>query len=161
MNGSILVLLIQKSCDILELFDEFYAEFPSAYNKGGNKFGARNVVKMYDPEKVKLLRLQGRDHSNYTSSKPTKPFSGESSTQMVHKYPEAFIVPFVTSLHVLMEVEDGKVKWKSPNYKSEILTKFKEKAPRWSMALELSSWDPQKLAKNATSHDYAADHMSL
>lgn len=151
---------IKIACDLPELYDEFYSQFPAAYNKGGNSFGARKVVKMYDPDKVKYLRLQGKDHSNYTSSKPVKPFSGESSDKMIHRYPEAFIIPLVTALHVFMEIVDGKIQWKSTNYKEEILTQFRKIAPEWGLVLEMGEWDPQKIAKNNTAHKYAVTLMS-
>lgn len=143
------------------LVDMIYEEFPSAYNSGGYNFGRRKQVKMYKPEELKALKAAGKDHSGYTATRPTTPFFGRSSKKMVHKYPEAFIVPFVTSLSAFMEISNGKIRWKTSDVEAAVYEKLKKAAPLFDSMLEAHNWDPQALAKNQAVHRFAAQLMSM
>ena len=141
--------------------DSIYEEFPSAYNAGGYNFGRRKQVKMYNPDEMKALKAAGKDHTGYTATKPATPFFGRSPKKMVHKYPEAFIMPFVTALHVFMEIKEGRIKWVDGDIKAIVLEKLKTAAPLYDSMLEAHNWDPQALAKNQSVHRFVAQLLKM
>lgn len=147
--------------DLPRLYDLVYEKFPQFYNDGTHRFGRRNIVKMYDPEKVKQLKSEEKDASGYTSIRPLTPFFQRSSKDLKWKYPDALIIPFVTALSALMKVDDGKVVWAHEDIDAVVLQKLKKAAPLFEGQLEAYSWDPQRLAKNGSSHMQAASYYSV
>lgn len=148
--------------DIPRLFDLIYEKFPTFYNDGGKfRFGRRNIVKMYDPVKLKTLRSEGQDTKGYTGVKPVTPFYQRSSPEMKYKYPEAFILPFVTALSSLMEVRDGRVVWAYSDIEATVLEKLRKAAPLFDGQLDAYDWEPQRLAKSASSHKQAASFYKV
>jgi hypothetical protein len=87
---------LQIAGDLPRLYDLIYEKFPRSYNDGTHRFGRRNVVKMYDPERLKELKAEGKDASGYTGIRPLTPFFQRHSRDMRWKYPDALIIPFVT-----------------------------------------------------------------
>lgn len=147
--------------DLPRLYDLIYEKFPVLYNSGNFRFGSRNVVKMYDPEKVKELKENKKDVSSYTGVRPVTPFFQRSTPEMKWKYPEAFIIPFVTGLSSLMKVEDGRIVWKHQNIDAVVIEKLAKAAPLFDGQLDAYDWDPQRLAKSLSSHKQAASYYEV
>lgn len=147
--------------DFPRLVDLIYERFPRLYNAGGYRFGRRNVVRYYDPGKVKSLKAEGKDVSGYTSIKPVTPYFRRTSADMKYKYPEALIIPFVTGLSALMEIKGGKVIWISDDIDDVVLSKLEKAAPLFDGQLDAYDWDPQRLAKSPSSHKQAASYYKV
>jgi hypothetical protein len=147
---------LQITGDLPRLYDLIYEKFPRFYNDGTHRFGRRNVVKMYDPDKLKQLKSDGKDASGYTGIRPVTPFFQRSSKEMVWKYPDALIIPFVTGLSALMKIEDGRVVWITDDIDKVVLEQLEKAAPLFDGQLDASDWDPQRLAKSQSSHRQAA-----
>lgn len=147
--------------DIPRLYDLIYEKFPLLYNNGGFRFGRRNVVKMFDPEKLKQLRQEGKDVSGYTGIRPVTPFFQRSNPAMKWKYPDGFIIPFVTGLSSLMKIKDNKVYWISRDIDNLVIEKLEKAAPLFDGQLDAYNWDPQKLAKSPSSHKQAASYYKV
>lgn len=148
--------------DLPRLYDLIYEKFPTFYNNNGNfRFGSRNVVKMYDPEKLKQLKQEGKDISGYTGMRPVTPFFQRSSAIMKWKYPDAFIIPFVTGLSALMKVEGEAIVWAYDDIDDIVLDKLKKAAPLFDGQLDAYNWDPQRLAKSPSSHKQAASYYQV
>lgn len=147
--------------DIPRLFDLIYEHFPRFYNAGGFRFGRRDVVKMYNPTRVKELRADKKEVSGYTSTRPVTPFFQRHSSVLDCKYPEGLILPFVTGLSALLKVEDGKVRWVSDDIDAHVLTQLKKAAPLYDGQLDAYNFDPQKVAKSASSHNQVASYYKV
>lgn len=148
--------------DLPRLFDLIYEKFPLLYNDNGKfRFGRRNVVKMYDPVKLKQLKEDNQDAKGYTGTKPLTPFYQRSTPEMKYKYPDALIIPFVTGLSSLMEIRDGKVVWAYEDIDSVVLDKLRKAAPLFDGQLDAYDWDPQRLAKSPSSHKQAASFYEV
>lgn len=153
---------LQITGDLPRLFDLIYEKFPLLYNNNGNfRFGRRSVVKMYAPEKLKELKKEGKDVSNYTGIRPVTPFFQRSTPEMKYKYPDALIIPFVTALSALMKVEDGKIVWTEQDIDAVLLEKLSKAAPLFDGQLDAYDWDPQRLAKSPSSHKQAASYYKV
>lgn len=152
---------LQIAGDLPRLYDLIYENFPRFYNDGTHRFGRRNVVKMYSPEKVKDLKTEGKDASAYTSIRPVTPFFQRTSKDMKWKYPDAFIIPFVTGLSALMKIEDNKVVWAHENIDSVVLEQLEKAAPLFEGQLDAYDWDSQRLAKSPSSHKQAASYYRV
>jgi hypothetical protein len=152
---------LQITGDLPRLYDLIYENFPRFYNDKTRRFGSRNVVKMYDPEKVKQLKADDKDASSYTSIRPVTPFYQRSSTDMKWKYPDALIIPFVTGLSALMKIEDGRVVWAHDDIDAVVLQKLRKAAPLFEGQLEAYVWDSQRLAKSPSSHMQAASYYTV
>ncbi|MEH6714364.1 hypothetical protein [Parasphingorhabdus flavimaris] len=149
------------TADLPRLFDLIYEKFPVYYNNGNFRFGRRNVVKMYDPVKLKQLKEENRDTQAYTGIRPVTPFFQNSTAEMKWKYPDALIIPFVTGLSALMTIEDGKVVWAYDDIDSIVLEKLEKAAPLFDGQLDAYDWDPQRLAKSSSSHKQAASYYEV
>lgn len=152
---------LSVAADMPRLVDLIYEKFPRLYNAGGYRFGRRNVVKYYDPEKVRILKSENKDTSGYTSIKPVTPYFRRTSAEMKYKFPEALIIPFVTGLSALMEIKGGKVQWVTDDIDSLVLAKLEKAAPLFDGQLDAYDWDPQRLAKSPSSHKQAASYYKV
>jgi hypothetical protein len=152
---------LQITGDLPRLFDLIYEKFPQLYNDGTHRFGRRNVVKMYNPDRLKQLKEEGKDASDYTGIRPVTPFFQRAAREMKWKYPDALIIPFVTGLSALMTVRDGKVVWAHEDIDAVVLEKLKKAAPLFDGQLDAYDWDPQRLAKSPSSHKQAASYYSV
>ena len=152
---------LRISADIPRLFDLIYERFPRLYNNGGYRFGRRTVVKMYDPERIKELKAEGKDVSGYTAIRPVTPFFQRMSTDLIYKYPDALIIPFVTGLSSMMAVENGEVVWSVGDIDTTVLEKLEKAAPLFDGQLDAYDWDPQRLAKSPSSHKQAASYYKV
>lgn len=152
---------LRIAADLPNLVDLIYEEFPHRYNSGGYRFGRRNVVKMYDPERYKVMKADGKDVSGYTTTRPTTPYFQRSSKQLYHKYPEALIIPFVTGLSALMKIQNGEVVWASEDIEKTVVSKLAKAAPLFDGQLDAYDWDPQRLAKSPSSHKQAASYYRV
>ena len=155
-----------KSClkvaaDIPRLMDLIYEKFPKFFNEAGYRFGARTVVKVYDPAKIKDLKAEGKDTSSLTAIRPVTPYFQRTSTELRHKYPNALIIPFVTGLSELMKIENGRVVWASDDIDATVLEKLRKAAPLFEGQLDAYDWDPQRLAKSQSSHKQAASYYRV
>jgi hypothetical protein len=133
--------------DLPKLYDMIYADFPDAYNANGYRFGAKDIVKIYDPPR----REAAKDKSGFVVSQPTTHYTHEKAA---YRYPDGLIMPLVYGLKGLMTVEDGKVVWATDPFK--FLNKYlKDIAGAYRLVLDMARFDPQKLAKNQASHEFA------
>jgi hypothetical protein len=76
--------------DLPRLYDDIYAEFPDAYNSHKQRFGAKEIVKQYNPKKREALKAQGKDVKGFTVNPPYTPFYGD---EVEYSYPDGLIVP--------------------------------------------------------------------
>ncbi|MEM7596865.1 MAG: hypothetical protein AAF382_04150 [Pseudomonadota bacterium] len=153
---------LRITADLPRLFDLIYEKFPSFYNDGGaNRFGSRTIVKIFDPDRIKELKAAQKDVSGYTAIRPVTPFFQRSSAELKYKYPEGLIIPFVTGLSALMTVENGEIVWAVEDIDMILLSKLEKAAPLFDGQLDAYSWDPQKLAKNLSSHKQAASYYKV
>jgi AIPR protein len=133
--------------DLPKLYDKIYADFPDAYNANGYRFGANPIVKIFDP----VRREAAKDKSGFVVSQPTTHYLNEKVT---YRYPDGLIMPLVYGLKGLMEIADKKVIWATDPFK--FLDKyFKDIAGAYRLVLDMARFDPQKLAKNEASHEFA------
>lgn len=143
--------VVASAFDILSrlpaLYDKIYAEFPEAYNSNKYRFGANSIVKMYDPER----REAASDKSGFVVTQPTTHFYGKG---VKYRYPDGLIMPLVYGLKGLMKVKEGKVIWATDpeQFLDQYLSNI---AGAYRFALDMARFDPQKLAKNEASHDFA------
>jgi hypothetical protein len=133
--------------DLPKLYDKIYAEFPDAYNRNGFRFGANSIVKIYDPVK----RKAAKDKSDYVASQPKTQFMDKPVS---YRYPDGLIMPLVYGLKGLMKIEDHRVVWATDPYAflDSCLTDI---AGAYRLVLDMARFDPQKLAKNEASHEFA------
>jgi hypothetical protein len=147
--------------DLPALFDDLYKLFPEAYNNRESderrRFGSNGVVQIYDPKRRAELKSQGKDASSYIAIQPVTPFFREAIS---YRYPDGLIAPLLYGLQGIMAVKKGKVVWavKGPrDFVAENMTRI---AKAYSMVLDFGkagdgSWDPQRIAKNPTAHEFA------
>jgi hypothetical protein len=113
------------------LYDKIFVEMGDAYNKAtGGKFG-----------KIKAVRMPGRG-SAYS------PFTRQESEYGV---PDGFVLPILYGLKAIVGLKDGKVQWlTSPE--AFLDRHMKALVGAFKMAMEMSGFDPQKVAKNQNSY---------
>ncbi|WP_202356391.1 hypothetical protein [Mesorhizobium sp. 113-3-3] len=143
---------VVKSCfdilaDLPELYDIIYAQFPDAYNSNNYRFGSNNIVKMYDPGK----RETAKDKSGFLLTQPTTHYLG---MPVYYRYPDGLIMPLVYGLKGIMEAKDGRIVWATDPFKF-IDRHLKDIAGAYRLVLDMARFDPQKLAKNQASHEFA------
>lgn len=133
--------------DIPLLYDKIYAGFPAAYNAAGGRFGGNSIVKMYDP----LKRKTAQNKNDYLSNQPYTHFTNQA---VFYRYPDGLIMPLVYGLKGLMEVRDGLVRW-AVNPSDFLDRNLVTLAGAYRLVLDMARFDPQKLAKNQASHEFA------
>jgi hypothetical protein len=146
-----------------ELYDQIYEDFPEAYNTHNKRFRANPIVKLYDPEGRAAARQAGKDVTGFTATPPVTPFL----RRLVHarggskpcSYPDGLIMPLVYGLQGLMEVENGKVRWAVKDPCAFVRQVLPEIAGAYQLVLEMAKWDPQKIAKNPASHEFAVQQF--
>lgn len=115
------------------LYDRIFVELGEAYNKAtGGKFGRIKAVKM-----------------------PKRGFAASPFLQRESEYgvPDGFVLPILYGLKALMRVDNGHVSWAEDPGK--FLSKhLKTLAGSFKMPIEMSGFDPQKVAKNETSYTF-------
>lgn len=138
--------------DLPRLFDDIYAQFPEAYNSHNLRFGSNPIVKIYDPKRRRELKEQRKDVRGYTNSPPKTRFL---RNEVKHSYPEGWIAPLFYGLKGLMVVKGGKVVWAVDDPRAFVKEHLPSIAGSYKLVLEMSNWDPQKIAKNPSSHEFA------
>jgi len=133
--------------DLPKLYDKIYADFPDAYNSNGYRFGSANIVKIYDPAR----REQAKDKTAYVATQPRTPFTMKPVS---YRYPDGLIMPLVYGLKGLMEIEDHRVVWATDPFRF-LDSYFADIAGAYRLVLDMARFDPQKLAKNQASHEFA------
>ena len=137
--------------DLPALYDQIYEEFPDAYNSNNYRFGAATIVKIYDPAK----RETAKDKSIYVATQPTTHYLNKP---VGYRYPDGLIMPLVYGLKGLMDVEAGKVVW-ATEPKLFLKRYLKDIAGAYRLVLDMARFDPQKLAKNQASHEFAVSEF--
>jgi hypothetical protein len=137
--------------DLPALYDQIYADFPDAYNSNNYRFGSSNIVKIYDPAK----REAAKDKTAYVATQPTTHFL---NNPVNYRYPDGLIMPLVYGLKGLMEVEDGQVVW-ATEPKAFLKRYLSDIAGAYRLVLDMARFDPQKLAKNQASHEFAVSEF--
>lgn len=128
-----------------KLYDQLYAELPEAYNRAGGHFGRIGAVKMYDASKLK------ERNPKYLKRQPTTPFF---NWPVNYTCPDGFIVPLLYAMRALIKQKDGLLSWKVDpgvfltNHLTDVLKSYK-------LALEMATFDPQKVGKNISAYDFA------
>lgn len=133
--------------DLPKLYDKIYADFPEAYNSNGFRFGSSTIVKIYDP----VRRAAAKDKTAYVATQPTTAFT---DTPVYYRYPDGLIMPLVYGLKGLMEIDGERVIWATNPFEFLNLY-FKDIAGAYRLVLDMARFDPQKLAKNQASHEFA------
>lgn len=129
------------------LYDQIYEEFPEAYNSNNYRFGSSTIVKMYDPVK----RETAKDKSAYVATQPTTHYLNKP---VYYRYPDGLIMPLVYGLKGLMEIKEGRVVW-ATDPKAFLRKYLGDVAGAYRLVLDMARFDPQKLAKNQASHEFA------
>jgi len=147
--------VVESAFDILAklpaLYDKIYEEFPEAYNSNKYRFGANPIVKIYDPER----RMAASDKSGFVLTQPTTLFYGRD---VKYRYPDGLIMPLVYGLQGLMTIKHKKVVWATDPV--EFLDLYLSNiAGAYRLVLDMAKFDPQKLAKNEASHDFAVSEF--
>ena len=142
--------------DLPNLYDQIYESFPEAYNSNNRKFGANKIVKIYNPERKKALKAEGKDHAGYMNVQPLTPMFRREIT---HSYPEGLIAPVFYGLTALMEVRDGEVHWAVDDPGELIRQNLQNIADAYKLVLEMGDWVPQRISKNPNSHEFAVQQF--
>lgn len=133
--------------DLPKLYDKIYADFPEAYNSHGYRFGATNIVKIYDP----VRRSAAKDKSGFVVSQPLTHYLG---LKVSYRYPDGLIMPLVYGLKGLMKIEGDRVVWSTDPFL--FLDRYlNDIAGAYRLVLDMARFDPQKLSKNEASHEFA------
>ncbi len=133
--------------DLPKLYDKIYADFPEAYNSNGYRFGSNTIVKIYDPAR----REAAKDKSGFVMTQPTTHYLNQ---KVNYRYPDGLIMPLVYGLKGLMTIKNKRIVWAANPY--EFLDKYlPDIAGAYRLVLDMARFDPQKLAKNQASHEFA------
>ncbi|HEX3966596.1 MAG TPA: hypothetical protein VHW70_01400, partial [Edaphobacter sp.] len=133
--------------DLPKLYDKIYAEFPEAYNSNGFRFGSNTIVKIYDPAR----RAAAKDKTAYVAIQPHTAFT---NLPVFYRYPDGLIMPLVYGLKGLMEIRDDRVVWAADPV-AFLDAYLPNIAGAYRLVLDMARFDPQKLAKNQASHEFA------
>ena len=129
------------------LYDKIYAEFPDAYNSNNYRFGSNTIVKLYDP----VRRQSAKDKSAYVATQPTTHYS---NAPVNYRYPDGLIMPLVYGLKGLLDIVDDRVVW-ATDPTAFLDAYLRDIAGAYRLVLDMARFDPQKLAKNQASHEFA------
>jgi AIPR protein len=133
--------------DLPALYDQIYEEFPEAYNSNNYRFGSNNIVKIYDP----VRREAAKDKTSYVATQPTTHYLNRLVN---YRYPDGLIMPLVYGLKGLMEINGDCVVW-ATDPKVFLKKYLCDVAGAYRLVLDMANFDPQKLAKNQASHEFA------
>lgn len=124
--------------DLPELYDEIFVGMGDAYNKAtGGKFG-----------KIKAVKVPKRGAV----------FSPFMQRQSDFGVPDGFVLPVLYGLKSLMEIKDGKVRWKTDP--AHFLKRhMKTLVGAFKMPMEMANFDPQKVAKSENSYLFMAGEV--
>jgi hypothetical protein len=142
-----------------DLYDIIYEEFPEAFNSHGRRFRANPIVKLYDPAGRQAAREAGKELSGFTATQPLTPFLRRPVTapgaSKPCSYPDGLIMPLVYGVQGIMKVTDGEVRWAVKDPCAFVRKALPEIAGAYQLVLEMAKWDPQKIAKNPASYEFA------
>lgn len=133
--------------DLPALYDQIYEEFPDAYNSNNYRFGSSTIVKIYDPAR----RETAKDKSVYVATQPTTHYLNRP---VFYRYPDGLIMPLVYGLKGLLEIDGRRVVW-ATNPHNFLKRYLSDIAGAYRLVLDMARFDPQKLAKNQASHEFA------
>jgi hypothetical protein len=133
--------------DLPKLYDKIYAEFPEAYNSNRFRFGSNPIVKIYDPTR----RAMAKDKTAYVA---TQPYTAFTNLPVMYRYPDGLIMPLVYGLKGLMEIRGDRVVW-ATDPEAFLDAYLPDIAGAYRLVLDMARFDPQKLAKNQASHEFA------
>jgi hypothetical protein len=151
LNNNTVASCFDILADLPKLYDYIYENFPDAYNSNNYRFGSSTIVKIYDPVK----RETAKDKTAYVAAQPTTHYLNRP---VYYRYPDGLIMPLVYGLKGLMEIKDERVVWATQpeaflgNYLGDI-------AGAYRLVLDMARFDPQKLAKNQASHEFAVSEF--
>jgi hypothetical protein len=151
--------------DLPAIYDLIYEEFPEAYNSHGKRFRANPIVKLYDPAGRQAAREAGKDISGFTATQPLTPFLRQPVAAPAGSkpcsYPDGLIMPLVYGVQGLMKVTDGEVHWGVDDPLAFVHEVLPEIAGAYQLVLEMAKWDPQKIAKNPASYEFAVRQFRI
>lgn len=137
--------------DLPELYDQIYEDFPDAYNSNNYRFGSSTIVKIYDPAK----RETAKDKTAYVATQPATHFLNRP---VHYRYPDGLIMPLVYGLKGLLEIDEDRVVW-ATEPKAFLKKYLGDIAGAYRLVLDMARFDPQKLAKNQASHEFAVSEF--
>lgn len=147
LNNETVASCFDILADLPALYDQIYEEFPDAYNSNNYRFGSSTIVKIYDP----IKRESSKDKTAYIATQPTTHFLNRP---VYYRYPDGLIMPLVYGLKGIMEIQDRKIVW-ATDPKSFLKKYLGDIAGAYRLVLDMARFDPQKLAKNQASHEFA------
>lgn len=147
LNNDTVASCFDILADLPALYDQIYEEFPEAYNSNNYRFGSSTIVKIYEPAK----RETAKDKTAYVATQPTTHFLNRPVS---YRYPDGLIMPLVYGLKGLMETKDERVVW-ATEPKAFLKRYLRDIAGAYRLVLDMARFDPQKLAKNQASHEFA------
>jgi hypothetical protein len=128
-----------------KLYDQLYSDLPEAYNRAGGSFGRISAVRIFDASKVK------EKNPKYLKKQPRTPFFG---FPVNYTCPDGFIVPLLYGLKALIKSERGTLSWRvDPSL--FLKQNLNDIAKSYKFALEMATFDPQKVGKNISAYDFA------
>lgn len=147
LNNETVASCFDILADLPKLYDKIYADFPEAYNSNNYRFGASTIVKLYDPTK----REAAKDKAAYVATQPRTHYL---DNPVSYRYPDGLIMPLVYGLKGLMTIDGNRVVWATD---PEIFLDMylRDIAGAYRLVLDMARFDPQKLAKNQASHEFA------
>lgn len=151
LNNDTVASCFDVLADLPALYDYIYENFPDAYNSNNYRFGSSSIVKIYDPAK----RETAKDKTAYVATQPTTHFLNRP---VYYRYPDGLIMPLVYGLKGLMEIEDDRVVW-ATDPKVFLGKYLGDIAGAYRLVLDMARFDPQKLAKNQASHEFAVSEF--
>lgn len=151
LNNDTVASCFDILADLPALYDHIYENFPEAYNSNNYRFGSSTIVKIYDPVK----RETAKDKTAYVATQPTTHYLNKP---VYYRYPDGLIMPLVYGLKGLMEIEDERVVW-ATDPKMFLSKYLGDIAGAYRLVLDMARFDPQKLAKNQASHEFAVSEF--
>ncbi len=151
LNNDTVASCFDILADLPALYDYIYENFPDAYNSNNYRFGSSTIVKIYDP----IKRETAKDKTAYVATQPTTHYLNKP---VYYRYPDGLIMPLVYGLKGLMEIEDERVVW-ATDPKAFLAKYLGDIAGAYRLVLDMARFDPQKLAKNQASHEFAVSEF--
>lgn len=138
--------------DLPQLFDQIYAEFPSAYNnKGARRFASNPIVKIFDPTARKNAKAEGKDYNGYVTVEPRTPFYRHP---VKDNYPVGLIYPLIYGLKGIMKIEGEEVVWATVDPSDFVKRNLGRIADSYQLVMNMAKWDPQKISKDPSSYEF-------
>lgn len=133
MHNAAIASAFDVLADLPYLYDKIFVGIGDAYNKATNgKFG-----------RIKAVKIPKR-------GKAQSPFLQRNSEFGV---PDGFVLPVLYGLKALMEVENGRIRWRTDPH-GFLAKHLQALAAAFKMPMEMAGFDPQKVSKSENSYRF-------